>query len=135
MSLLNRNQVSKERRLTAFIWKIMQCSYISKLNRLHFQHDKTHLEETCVKYYIALIPDGFPAGPLSHIELMPNCCITVLPLSDGERSGFLFEAVTSCSHRLPFPSLSPVSTFRDSPTNFCDVSGPATRKGQVPVGY
>lgn len=99
MSLLNRNQVSKERRLTAFIWKIMQCSYISKLNRLHFQHDKTHLEETCVKYYIALIPEGFPAGALSHIELMP------------------------------------VSTFRDSPTNFCDVSGPATRKGQVPVGY
>lgn len=89
MSLFNRNQVPKERKPIVFIWKIMQYSYISKLNKLHLQHEKIHVEKNCVKYHIALISEGFPAGALSHIELMPNCCITLLPPSDRERSDFL----------------------------------------------
>lgn len=89
MSLFNRNQVSKERKPIAFLWKITQYNYISKTNRLHLQHDKIHLEKNYVKYHIALISEGFPAGALSHIELMPNCCITFLPPSDRGGSGFL----------------------------------------------
>lgn len=90
MSLFHRNQVPKERKPIAFIWKITQDSYIPELNRLHLQHNKIHLEKkTCVKYHIALILKGFPAGALSHIELMPNYSITLLPPSDRGRSGFL----------------------------------------------
>lgn len=52
MSLFNRNQVPKERKSIVFIWKIMQYSYISKLDKLHLQHDKIHVEKNCVKYHI-----------------------------------------------------------------------------------
>lgn len=89
MSLFNRNQVPKERKPIAFSQKIMQYNYISKLNRLHLQHNKIHLEKNCVKYHIDLTSEVFPAGALSHIELMPNCCITLLPPLDRKRSGFL----------------------------------------------
>lgn len=122
MSLFNRNQVPKERKPFAFIWKIMQCGYISKLNRLHLQHDKIQLEENCVKYHIALISEGFPAGALSHIDLMPNCCITLLLPSDRDQA-FCPRTQLPAATLYPSPSylLSALSeTAQQIPVMFLD---------------
>lgn len=75
--------ISKDRKISAFSWKIAQYSYISKLNIMNEQTKK------CVKYHADLNSKTFPVEDLSHVESMLNCCIN-LSSFNRKSSGLFF---------------------------------------------